>query len=313
MSKGTYLRITRIIRFDNVLSRRQNKNANKDKLAPIRDLWNIWSSSLADCYNPHECVTIDEQLLGFHGRCPFRQYMPKKPEKYGIKFWVSSCACCSYVWKIQPYLGKTLGGPAEKNQGERVVLDLIDGLKGHNITSHHLSQKLLSKDITMVGTMRKNKRSIPPKLLQCKKVPLYSSTFAFTEDTTLVSYVSRKNKCTLLQSTMHNTPDIGTDTKKLPAIVAYYNRTKGGVDTIDKMLGTYSCKRKSNRWPMAVFSNIIDISALNAFVVYNEINPNFQSKQVKTRRRNFLEQLGHELATPHMMKRTGKPHPSRFF
>ncbi|KRX80363.1 PiggyBac transposable element-derived protein 4, partial [Trichinella sp. T6] len=43
-------------------------------------------------YNPSENVTVDERLYPFKGRCQFRQYMPKKPSKYGIKFWV---ACCS--------------------------------------------------------------------------------------------------------------------------------------------------------------------------------------------------------------------------
>ncbi|KRY04854.1 hypothetical protein T01_11867 [Trichinella spiralis] len=42
-------------------------------------------------YNPSENVTVDERLYPFKGRCQFRQYMPKKPAKYGIKFWWNSC------------------------------------------------------------------------------------------------------------------------------------------------------------------------------------------------------------------------------
>ena len=128
------------------------------------------------------------------------------------------CSETCYVWKIQPYLAKPVDAEsAEKGQGVRVVLDLVQGLKGHNITmdnffsSFDLGQKLLSKGLTMVGTMRKNKRSIPPKLLECKKVPLYQSTFAFTENTTLVSYVGRKNKWPILQSTMHSANNVGSD------------------------------------------------------------------------------------------------------
>lgn len=98
MSKRTYLRLTTILRFDNVLSRRQNKST--DKFAPIRELFEEWSQLLPLYCNPAECVTIDEQLLGFHGRCPFRQYIPSKPEKYGIKFWLCVCATSLYVWKI---------------------------------------------------------------------------------------------------------------------------------------------------------------------------------------------------------------------
>lgn len=308
MSKRTYLRLTSILRFDNVFSRRQSRSM--DKFAPIRGLFNEWSDLLPLYCNPGECVTIDEQLLGFHGRCPFRQYMPNKPEKYGIKFWLCVCATSLYVWKIQPYLGKNSADAApEKNQGERVVLDLIDGLKGHNVTmdnffsSYRLGQLLLQKNITMVGTMRKNKRSIPPKLLLCKKKPLYQSTYAFTMDTTLVSYISKKNKCTVLQSTMHDSAEIGTDPKKKPNIVAYYNKTKGGVDTVDKMLSCYSVKRKTNRWPMAVFSNMVDISALNAYIIYSTVNPQWHPKQKRTRRADFLRELALQLAENYKSKR----------
>lgn len=232
MSKKTFEYINQVIRFDDAISRRQQKS--EDKFAPIREVFDKWSNSLPDFYNPHECVTIDEQLLGFRGRCKFRQYMPSKPEKYGIKFWLCVCSETCYTWKIQPYLGKPVGAcSSEQNQGQRVVLDLVRGLKGHNVTmdnffsSYSLGQELLARGITMVGTMRKNKRSIPPNLLTCKKLPLYKSTFAFTKNTALVSYVGRKNKCTILQSTLHSSKEVETGNKRLPAIISYYNKTKG--------------------------------------------------------------------------------------
>lgn len=237
MSQKTFQYITQVIRFDDVLRRREQNSP--DKFAPIRNLFEKWTELLPIYYNPSECVTVDEQLLGFRGRCQFRQYMPNKPEKYGIKFWMCVCAETCYVWKIQPYLGKSDdAAPCEKTQGERVVLDLIDGLKGHNVTmdkffsSYELALKLLEKGITMVGTMRKNKRSIPPKLLECKKIPLYQSSFAFTKAITLVSYVGRKNKCTVLQSSMHHSNDVGAEPKKLPEIIEFYSKTKGLVDVL---------------------------------------------------------------------------------
>lgn len=51
---------------------------------------------------------------------------------------------------------------------------------------------LLKRNITMIGTMRRNKPSIPPELLQTKNKDVYSSTFVFTNDTMLVSYIPKK-------------------------------------------------------------------------------------------------------------------------
>lgn len=38
-------------------------------------------------YNPSPKVIVDERLVALRGRCPFKQYMPSKPSKYGIKIW----------------------------------------------------------------------------------------------------------------------------------------------------------------------------------------------------------------------------------
>ncbi|KRX33974.1 PiggyBac transposable element-derived protein 4, partial [Trichinella murrelli] len=73
-------------------------------------------------------------LYPFKGRCQFRQYMPKKLAKYGIKFWVACCSKSSYEWNMQIYTEKPSSGTREKNQGMRVVLDMVKGLKGHNVT-----------------------------------------------------------------------------------------------------------------------------------------------------------------------------------
>ena len=87
--------ITRVIRFDDRSTR--NERRERDKLAPIRCLWNKWESNL----RPYENVTVDEQLVSFRGRCPFRQYIPSKPVRYGIKIWAACCTKTKYAWRLQ--------------------------------------------------------------------------------------------------------------------------------------------------------------------------------------------------------------------
>ena len=60
--------------------------------------------------------------------------------------------------------------------------------------------------------------------------------------------------------------------KKKPHIILEYNKKKGGVDTVDQMLRHFSTKMASRRWPLAVFCNILDITMLNAFVLWKEIS-----------------------------------------
>ena len=140
--------------------------------------------------------------------------MPSKPAKYGIKILVACDAQSRYAWNMQVYTGKPTSGGPEKNQGMRVVIDVTDGLRGHNVTcdnfftSYELSQQLLKRKITMIGTVRKNKPKLPPALLATRVREAFSSMFAFTPTTTLVSYLPKRNKNVVLLSTLHKTAEI---------------------------------------------------------------------------------------------------------
>ena len=60
---------------------------------------------------------------------------------------------------------------------------------------------------------------------------------------------------------------VHTTQYRLLGLVLHYNACKSGVDNIDKLVGTFSCKRKINRWPMAVFFNMIDVAGVGALVI----------------------------------------------
>lgn len=80
-------------------------------------------------------------------------------------------------------------------------------------------------------------------------------------------------------------------------------RIKGGVDTLDKMLRGYTSKRKSNRWPMTMFFNMIDVAAFGAFRLYELCNPNWNSNK-SVKRKMFLKELAFDLAKKNMENRS---------
>lgn len=126
MSLETFHMISHVIRFDSQATRAGRRE--RDKLAEIRDVWEKWVEILPLLYNHGPHVTVDERLVPFRGRCPFRQYMPNKPAKYGIKIWAAYDTKSSYAWNMQVYTGKLPGGASEKNQGMLVVLEMSEGL-----------------------------------------------------------------------------------------------------------------------------------------------------------------------------------------
>jgi hypothetical protein len=137
-----------------------------------------------------------------------------------------------------------------------------------------LSDTLLSRKVTYLGTVRKNRRFLPPVILNIKDREVHSSVFAFHDNTTLVSYVPKKNKNVVLLSTQHHSAEVHEEREdRKPEIILEYNRTKAGVDRVDQMIRTYSCQRKTRRWPMKLFHNLLDIAAFNAAVIFFSTNP----------------------------------------
>ena len=100
--------------------------------------------------------------MAFCGRCPFRQYIPSKPAKYGIKIWWCCCdAETSYPLKGEVYLGKQPDQLREVGQGAHVVKELVAPWyrSGRNVTADNffssipLAEDLLENGLTYVGTI----------------------------------------------------------------------------------------------------------------------------------------------------------------
>ena len=113
-----------------------------------------------------------------------------------------------------------------------------------------------------------------------------------------VSYCPKKGKVVTLLSTMHS--DKGTESpapEKKSEVITYYNATKGGVDTMDQMVRSFISKRKSRRWPMVIIYNMLDISALKAFIIWMSLNKeNHAGKRGNRLKRSLLISLAKELA-----------------
>ena len=112
-------------------------------------------------------------------------------------------------------------------------------------TSMPLVNNLLTCKTTYVGTIRRNKRDLPP---QCKDLDGRqrgdSKHYYNDNNTTLCSFWDKGQSPVLLVSSMHGVQNDLQDTK--PDIVEFYNSTKSGVD---KLVRNLSSKRKCTRWP----------------------------------------------------------------
>jgi len=196
MSRDRFISIKRYLRFDDLATRFQRRQG--DKLAPIREIVDLFVRNCKESMNPNAELTIDEHFIAFRGNCPFRVYMPTKPGKYGIKVWCLADNSNSYAVNLQVYTGLGPDGQREQHQGARVVRDLTGMLHGgYGITSDNfftgvaLAKKLKQKNCTLLGTMRKTKKDVPPALRETRGRPVHSSKFLHHEGLTMVSYIPK--------------------------------------------------------------------------------------------------------------------------
>ena len=202
--------VLRVLRFDDTEYRRQHRRDYK--LESIRECFDLSVSTLLDGNVPGPMLTVDEELVTFRRRCPFKQYIPSKLGRYGIKFWILSDSKSCYVYNMETYIGKKLNAGRKVNLGEKVVLHLLEGIDaaGRNFTCDNFFYKLIvckkvaGKNITLVGTIRKNIPEFPLEMISTKERKPFTALFEFQHECMIVSYCPKKNKIFNLLSTLHS-------------------------------------------------------------------------------------------------------------
>jgi hypothetical protein len=82
-------------------------------------------------------LTINKMIHYKGSYSSIRQYMPKKPEKWGINFWVLTDSVSKFIYCFETYCGKNLevevrieGSRGEAGAAYGVVMKLLRGLEG---------------------------------------------------------------------------------------------------------------------------------------------------------------------------------------
>ncbi|KAK3776973.1 hypothetical protein RRG08_022767 [Elysia crispata] len=128
-------------------------------------------------------------------------------------------------------------------------------------------------------------------------------TLPMSKDKSLVAYKSKDKKRVVFMITMHHSADVDQEGKKKPDMVKYYNETKGGVDIFDYVCHSFSCNRKTRRWQMVLFYNLLDTATVASHIIYKEVFP-VDTKSYKDR--GFLNEfLAKDLQLEHLMRRMG--------
>ena len=75
-----------------------------DKQAVMREFLEF-NENCQKVYSVGEYITIDKKIEKFCGQCSFRQYIPNKPAKYGIKIFALVDSKTFHSYNMEIYAG----------------------------------------------------------------------------------------------------------------------------------------------------------------------------------------------------------------
>ncbi|XP_033763437.1 piggyBac transposable element-derived protein 4-like [Pecten maximus] len=313
-------RFDKLCQYFHVCDTRTNPQRGQpgfDKLAHIRSILEDVRQKCKTVYSPHCETSIDEAMIAYTGRLGFKQYVPLKPTKRGIKVWVRADPHNGFVNDFQVYTGKSENAP-EVGLGERVVKDLTRDIWGsfHRVycdnyfTSVPLFQELLRNKTYACGTFRSNRKHLPPAVTKAKlkqqgnMVQNQQGNMVATAWHDLLSTCDSPVDMTSVQrrkkdGTVRDVP--------CPKVVKNYTSHMNGVDRADQLRSTYSISRKASKWWKYLFWFLVDISITNGYIMMKE-SPNHQlkSKTGKTKERtqlDFRKNLPKQLMGAYWLKR----------
>ncbi|PNF40920.1 hypothetical protein B7P43_G14977 [Cryptotermes secundus] len=129
--------IMRFLHFSD--NSKQNEYQGPSKLFKIYPVIQHLSRKFQILYLPGHNIAIDESLTLWKGRLSFKQYLPLKAAKFGIKTFELCESSSGYVWSFLVYTGQGMEltnqyVTAETNKTTAIVVTLLENLLGRRHT-----------------------------------------------------------------------------------------------------------------------------------------------------------------------------------
>ena len=318
MPRNRFQLIMKFLHFNDNSNQIPRGQPGHDRLFKIRPFLSKLIANFQQMYVPSRNISIDESMIGFKGRISFLQYMPKKPQKWGMKAWALSDSVSGYVWNWKLYQGKDDEIDTSHGLGYGVVMELIKKLanKGYHLycdnfySSPHLFHQLYSIGTGACGTVRIDRRGLP---LDFQKLKLHKGDITTFKDGALTGLKWMDKRQVTMLSTIHDDEMIdkrrrtrlatdGVEVIKKPKIIEEYNKYMGGVDKADQLVTYYGFCHRTRKWYKRVFFHLFEVTIVNAYILYCTLLPHKQR----------LSHLDFRLAVAsHLLSSFFPPTPSR--
>lgn len=283
MKRDRYFFILKILHFcDN------KQSPDGDKLYKIRYVVDYLRNTFKDIFTPSEKLCIDESLVLFKGRLSFRQYIPSKRHRFGVKLFMLCDCKIGYCLDFIVYTGTSTDVEKLSQRDEvvgksgQIVMTLMRPYLNNNHTlyldnwynSPSLAQLLYHNKTNCCGTVRKNRQSMPNF---SQKLRPGEMTFRSSGPILVVKWCAKREIHMITTRNDFGMSSTGKKDRKThlqilkPNSVLDYNQNMGSVDKTDMLISSVESVRKSVKWYKKLFFHFLDICIINSHALYKEV------------------------------------------
>ena len=302
MRRDRFVQLLRYLHFaDN-----NNPNAN-DSLWKIRNIFDNLNTKFGNLFTPFQKLVIDESLILFKGRLRFKQYIPSKRHRFGIKLFVI-CDCeTGILLKVLVYTASDVDIPHDPlGMSAAIIRELMRPYlnKGHLLytdnwyTDPRVALYLHQNETGYCGTVKKNRRSFPQftgrlqqgrtELMECENTVLAIKWNDKRDVHMITTFHAGK-----LQNSAKVDRVTGDRIQK-PDCVLDYTQNMRLVDKADMQLSTVECIRKSIKWYKKLFFHLVDLVVLNCYNKYL-----VKTGNVSLKLKDFIQELIQQIIEKH--------------
>ncbi|CAG4973430.1 unnamed protein product [Parnassius apollo] len=239
-------------------------------------------------------ITVDEVIVKYFGHHEIKQFIKGKLVRFGYKLW-ALCGVSGYCYNFSLYPGKDAPTSASSNDGlgatvVKKLLEVYTDPRAHVVyfdkffSSMQLLIDLKSQGFRATGKVRENrtKMSIMTKQEMKKKDQGFSDyPFDKNNEILCVKWHDINVVCLLtnfdsveplVKTNRYSKKEKAKVAVNQPMLIHNYNKNMGGVDKHDWLISKYPICFRGKKCYWSFVIRILDMSLVNAWIIYNQIN-----------------------------------------
>ncbi|XP_064648759.1 piggyBac transposable element-derived protein 4-like [Lineus longissimus] len=320
-SKNQYERLCKYLHCSN-----PNIVDRNDKLDKVRPLLAVLNENFPRLFTPGENLSVDEAMVKFDGRLAWKQYMPKKPVKWGIKIWCLCDSNAGYILAFEVYTGAAAAGDDNPNRahglGHNVVMTLMRDYLMKNQRVHAdnffssvtLALDLKQNETYYCGTIRSNRQDYPSEIARPQLDYAHNIRWQNQEEVLACRWRDRRRDVFFV-STYHGAGNTRKPRTRyrvneiidVPNVVVDYNKYMGGVDHADQLRSYYKVGRTGKKWWKYLFWAMLNVAVVNAYILWLQSNHPLPRKTREYSLKKFKLALVHQMVDGF----SGRKNPAR--